>query len=293
MNIRYHQLRGFLARLSVIARGALFAWMLSVYWSVAIGQSAGIDALEFIETFESGTLGDLGVSGNSPVATRESSRGGNWSMKSYLNRLSTENNFRTEARIRGTQNIGDEYWLGFSIRPSADWKPDSVAEGVVFQAHDSVFPSNKNPMFSLRAMPNGQWRVVGRYISVENGSKSDQKTAFTKDLGQVVAGKWTDFVIHYRWAYDHGQGGFTKIWLDGNLVLDHQGPNCYNDPTGPFWKFGIYAALWGPKFDFEHTVDEWTFYHDEIRIADARGSFEAVAPPSDLAPPKSPTADVE
>lgn len=234
--------------------------------------------LQFVETFESGTVGSLVVSGNPAEPTRESARSGQWALKSHLNRNSSDNRIRTESRIPGTQTIGDEHWLGFSIRPSADWRPDNIAEAVVFQAHDSVYPSNKNPIFALRAMPNGQWRLEGKYIEVANGSKSDQRSAFQQDIGAIEAGKWADFVIHYRWAYAHNAGGFTRVWKDGVLVLDYSGPNCYNDLTGPFWKFGVYAALWDPKWNYDHSMSQWTFYHDEIRLAGAGGDFRSVSP---------------
>ena len=69
---------------------------------------------------------------------------------------------------------------------------------------------------------------------------------------------------------------------DGKQVLNHKGPNCYNDPNGPYFKIGIYHPAWK---DFEATsfnaekvvIPRKVIYHDEVRVA-ANASYEAVAP---------------
>ena len=58
-----------------------------------------------------------------------------------------------------------------------------------------------------------------------------------------------------------------------------EGPNCFNDKTGPFFRFGLYKWPWRYTRDkhpsrTEHRV----LYYDEIRIGDANAGYELVAP---------------
>jgi hypothetical protein len=230
--------------------------------------------------FEDGSLRDLKKSGNAVTVTREVSRSGNFAMKSFLDRRKSKTSYRTEVRVPGSQEMGKEYWVGVSIYLPEDHVPSNTWE-ILLQAFRS--PNGwgsynvSNPAFSL-SIVDDSWNAAIRYNPVRNGGKSDgQKTALNTSLGKYKRGAWTDFVFNWKWAYDHGQGGFTKVWIDGELVVDYVGPNAYNDPAGPYLKYGLYKG-WRDRNDPPDTVSTRVVYHDEFRIAGENGSYAAVAP---------------
>ena len=89
-----------------------------------------------------------------------------------------------------------------------------------------------------------------------------------------------NWVFHMRWSYK--PDALLEIWQDGKLVLTHPGPNCYNDPNGPYFKIGIYHPAWK---DFEAEtfnaqkviIPRKVIFHDEVRVV-ADGKYEDVAP---------------
>jgi hypothetical protein len=256
---------------------------LSILSANSIGEelsaSSGESLLHLVD-YEDGSLQSLTTSGNAPTPTREVSRSGNWAMKSFLDRQESPTSYRTEARVPGSMEIGKEYWVGVSIYLPEDHKPSDTWEILLqaFRSPDDWATYNQsNPVFSL-AILNDSWNAAIRYNPVPNGGQDDgQKTALSKSLGKYKTGVWTDFVFNWKWAYDHGQGGFTKIWLNGELVVDYNGPNAYHDKAGPYLKYGIYKG-WRDRYDPPDSVSTRVIYHDEIRLAGENGSYAAVAP---------------
>jgi hypothetical protein len=101
-------------------------------------------------------------------------------------------------------------------------------------------------------------------------------------FGNIIAdrGKWTDWVFHVNWDYRKNGNGFVKIWKDGILIFDRKGPNCFNDLTGPFLRFGLYRYTWKNSDEriSPSNVTTRVIYHDEYRIGNANSSYEEVAP---------------
>ena len=90
-------------------------------------------------------------------------------------------------------------------------------------------------------------------------------------------GKWTDWVFHVRWS--PGDDGLNEFWRNGELAATDTGQNCAASDYAPYFKLGSYKWPW--KQDAEaapSAVARRVIYFDEIRIADDRGSNEAVSP---------------
>lgn len=240
----------------------------------------------FNENFESGALrvGSLYVaSGNVPVVTTERARVGRYSMKSYLNRKTSANSYRTEISLgKPTTFIGEERWYGFSIFLPASYTPSPIWE-IVAQWHDT--PNNwekgrKNPPLHLatsRGGKPGRWTIANLWDAqpvASNGSyEIDDSQVW--DLGAYETNKWTDWVFRIKWSYR--ADGILQVWKDGKLVVNRTGPNTYNDNLGPYFKVGLYKG-WSNRSTPADTVSERTIYHDEIRMADEAGGYSAVAP---------------
>lgn len=168
------------------------------------------------------------------------------------------------------------YWYGFSIYLPNNFKVNDQTEILqqFFAPPDESIGESwvRNPPFSLRT--NGtRWAVTVRADSDRLTKKNDYDVDKTWDLGPWEDGKWTDWVYYIKWSYE--DDGIIRIWRDGQLVLDYQGPNTYNDEMGPYWKMGIYEWYWrtGPT-----AVTSRTVYFDELRIGDDTANYGAVAP---------------
>jgi polysaccharide lyase-like protein len=241
---------------------------------------AQVSALRLDAGWEQGQMYDyLGPSGNPPVPTREQSREGGWSLRSFLDRKNSPVSFRTEVAGPQSMKIGEEHWAGISIYfPESHVASDTWE--VVYQVHDTPadWSNGRQPIFSVwsQAGVGGQFGILGFYDPRRDGTNTTKAQAFLAWAGTIKPG-WNDFVFHWKWAYDHGQGGFTQVWIDGVQVLNYSGPNCYNDVSSPFAKFGLYMG-WQDRNEPADRVSTRVVYHDAYREAGANGSYELVAP---------------
>lgn len=108
-----------------------------------------------------------------------------------------------------------------------------------------------------------------------------RKKGFSKTIGKVQKGVWTDWVFHINWDYrekENGGKGFVEAWqqVDSNgymKVLDYQGPIGYNDKRGVYLKWGIY------KYPWKHHKGNQSpriHYYDEVKIGDAKATFNDI-----------------
>lgn len=72
----------------------------------------------------------------------------------------------------------------------------------------------------------------------------------TKTLYQskIVRGAWERFDLRVKWAWD--ETGSIEIAMNGEIIVDTRGPNCYNDDKPPYQKRGIYVWKWGTDADY-------------------------------------------
>jgi len=200
--------------------------------------------------------------------------------------------FRSEIALSGVPLFSD-YWYGFSIFIPPDWVDDPQDGDIVAQWHGSFGEDKKQ--FKVEGDGKGRppvaltlhasdWQVAVNSSSAvvkdakdwaNYGSKREQFS-----LGRFRKGAWTDWVFHMRWSYK--PDGQLEIWQDGKLVLSHTGPNCYNDPNGPYFKIGIYHPAW-KDFEIETfnqqkvIIPRKVIFHGAVRVV-ADGKYDDVAP---------------
>lgn len=233
--------------------------------------------------FEDRTIGSKFVqSGNLPEPSQLQKRAGSWALRSFLDRATSPVSYRTEVHVPGKQNIGEVYWAGISIYFPETHVKSGVWE-IVFQLHDTPndwnnVPPGRQPVFSVMSNEGigGKFTLLGFYNSTYNGGGDTKQIAFNTRVGTIKVG-WNDFVFNWRWAHSAGQGGFSKVWIDGQPVLDYNGPNTFNDNNGPYTKFGLYKG-WHDRNSPADLVSSRLVYHDEYREAGSNGSYEMVAP---------------
>tara|TARA_B100000678_G_C18169811_1_gene486708 strand:- start:332 stop:1291 length:960 start_codon:yes stop_codon:yes gene_type:complete len=87
-----------------------------------------------------------------------------------------------------------------------------------------------------------------------------------------VIGKWTDIVVNANWS--HKDNGYYKIWADGKMIYNYQGPTFYAKNLKANIKIGIYRnwldRIWELGRDGGITV----VYYDEIRFGKSEKSLD-------------------
>ncbi len=219
--------------------------------------------------------------GGSRELTTEQVRSGLKSCKFSLTKY-VEADYREQITLRapwnhdGTLNFtkGHEYWIAFSILiADGFYTPTEPGTwGPIIQEYhaspDACDTGIRNPILSFQPK-NGNWLCWDQYTSWPcNPAPKEGVHGFMYNYGAFSTGQWYDFVINIKWSYE--SDGFIKIWQNGVLVTDRNGPNCFNDAIGPYFMLGIYGSI-----NYGQTV---TFYFDEVRIGDSNSSYSEVAP---------------
>jgi len=61
-----------------------------------------------------------------------------------------------------------------------------------------------------------------------------------KDREDILRGH--PYRMKIRVRFDQGGTGALKLWRDGQLLAEHEGPFGFNDQKGPYFKIGVYRA---------------------------------------------------
>ena len=270
-------------------RAARFALFLSLAGASLTATPASAQVLD--ADYETGTedsgIPALGLGGcchySHSVATN-AKRTGTYSLKSHLKYGDPQVFGGTRAETDTLAcpptlfNHGDSVYYGFSIYILSDLENDGDNDDILFQwkaisdecddvdgAH--MFLTIRGDTFSLRIN------------SDENGcSKTNTLDPDREPLGNLIRGRWNDFVVQVNWNYLPGNGR-VRVWLKSNtqsnyaLVADRLGPNMRNDSHDGYLKWGIYKPSWntGPT-----AVSQRQFWHDNVRV----GSTFAQVDPS-------------
>ncbi len=172
---------------------------------------------------------------------------------------------RVELRVPGEVPIGAERWYGFSVFLPEDWAPEPRYV-LVSQWHarpDEGEPGRSPPLGLL--VSGESWKLWSRWDDrplTPAGADLHLTELWT---GPIERGRWTDWVIHARWSF--GPDGSLEVWKDGERIVEHAGPNCYNDRRGLYFKWGLY-----------HTQRNRGLFNDELRIGDHWASYACVDP---------------
>ena len=167
---------------------------------------------------------------------------------------------------------GRENWIGFSVYLPADWETDPISEELLFQLHGNQ--GDRSPSLAL-VVDGTEWYWHIQWGAKPNDPGIDGKKTIWR--GDYEKGEWIDFVIHARWSYSDNGYGFMEIWKNGESLVQHSGPNCYNDDMkirGP--QTGVYKWNWSDGSDF--TATERTVYLDEFKVGGRYSTYEDVVP---------------
>ncbi len=135
-----------------------------------------------------------------------------------------------------------------------------------------------------------------RYAKTFKDCQDGNYVRYSYDLGEIPKGRWVDFVVHYQLCARPATFGckpYAQVWLDGELVADHQTPfgdagteTGTNKMTFHFDAPTYYAhhELTG---DYTRPKGVYYIFADSVRIARGRNAYELVDPAQDGAPAPS------
>ena len=95
---------------------------------------------------------------------------------------------------------------------------------------------------------------------------------FEESKSVDVIGKWTDIVVNANWT--HKDNGYYKIWADGKMIYDYQGPTFYAKNLKANIKIGVYRNWLDRIWELGRDGGTTVVYYDEIRFGKSEKSLE-------------------
>ncbi|MEM8984367.1 MAG: heparin lyase I family protein [Pseudomonadota bacterium] len=127
--------------------------------------------------------------------------------------------------------------LGTGSRTTKRGRNTIVAQ---WHASPDPFPGgepNRSPPLALR-IHNGKWAIT--FGSEPKFRSTEQYLANNwRYVGAVQENEWITWDFRLRWGY-RGEGSYTEVWKNGELVFLLEEPNAFNDIRGVYLKLGLY-----------------------------------------------------
>lgn len=153
---------------------------------------------------------------------------------------------------------GDEYWYGWSFYVPNNVEPAPWVFLGQFQQHynyDSIWMFMKRAGEPFCAVldwrTNNHWNCTG-----SNGT-------YPLIPDTEFRGRWHDVVVHAKWTEQHN--GFTRIYINGVLMVDYSGYTRTSGNSDVYFKYGIYR---------HGSTKTSVVYFDEIRRGKKRNQVD-------------------
>ncbi|MBK1646900.1 hypothetical protein CKO25_20190 [Thiocapsa imhoffii] len=238
-----------------------------------------------------------------PTFSKIRSREGAQSFRAYINRLDPINNYRMEITgftpDRNEVNNGEEtedYWYGWSTYIPGPYPPFTLITNFMwetfFQLHArppqgetwATYIGQSPPLaIQLEPTSDNAGKIVVKIRGMDDPYPQQRVSGnshvkFNRSVYEYKTDEWIDFVVHTRLSSD--SHGFTKIWVNGELVVDYKGMNYYLGHGEGYPLHGLYMGWANTPKDNPEPVIEREIFHDSLRLSRGSwgGSYEAVAP---------------
>lgn len=185
--------------------------------------------------------------------------------------------YHSEVWNKDIARRGHTRWFGWSTYIPLGWEFESPENGVItHQVMQYQASSGEDEPASFMSIRGDYWQHVTNY---DDPSQSDGRGTNRLNLGPVVRGQWTDWVVQIR--FSSSADGFVKVWKynDPTPKGQYSGrPTCYSNDDPMDLRLGVYGASWSenPPSGTETRARE--LRHDEVRIGDSTSSFDQVKP---------------
>ncbi|WP_439873494.1 polysaccharide lyase [Bacillus mycoides] len=173
-----------------------------------------------------------------------------------------------------------ERWYTAKIYIPQDWVFDkSSGNDIVMQWH-AVLGSERVdrdfPELAI-AVEGDRWNIQRAFGPPANIGRD------FKSLDELVQkGGWSSWVIYARWSA--GSDGLLRIWKDGKVVWEVQGPNAYTTRARtPYLKVGLYHPQWKPKYGEPKPglVKERKVFITDVKIGSEEATYQDMVTKSD------------
>ena len=178
------------------------------------------------------------------------------------------------------------YWLAVSVYVN-DWGTLGTSDQSLFgfQLHSGT-KLDLSPTIALYTTKDGRsFKVSTRYSTSASPSQSNSVSTHYAEQ-PIPFGRWMDFVIKFK--QNTSGAGFAQVWMDGNLIVNHQGNLGFDTPGYlDFMKWGYYnwtsafasprkVRLRGPTLVADPTGSKYTAA-DLRAVLTGEGSSSATA----------------
>jgi hypothetical protein len=191
----------------------------------------------------------------------------------HLERRDPKNHNGKRSELSASRYTRTEAWYGYSFFVPHTYVSDTVRE-IVTQFHNILPDTTKTGVSTVPVSMRVQSDHIFIQIQWSNDDGITHAGTVIQDIGPVDKDVWTDWVWHIKWSYNGA--GIVQLWKNGVKVLERIGPNCYNDGKNPYFKCGEYKHEW--QHVFTPGITKRDIYFDNLRIADAAGNYNSVAP---------------
>ena len=122
---------------------------------------------------------------------------------------------------------GTTAWYGWSFYVPDDWPNIDPTKTVIGQFHQH------------RAHPIWMFQNKDGGLVLDDQSGGSSKRLIPLVDAAVFKGKWHRIEVHAKWETD--DTGFLRVWMDGDLKLDHKGRTMSADTV--YFRFGVYRSF--------------------------------------------------
>jgi hypothetical protein len=180
-------------------------------------------------------------------------------------------------------------WYSFrGYFPSEHYGYDDVSE-VIAQWHSVPDPGEdwRTPTISLQVLEDNWIVKVGYHTAPISPANPPFEGETVFNLGPIIKDAWVQFVWEIKHSYK--ADGFVRLWINDTQVINHSGPNEYNDVQLPYWKMGIYKWAW--QGTGTTMVSKRVLYYDDVRIGGTGVTYSDMVPAT-TAPIPTPTKSI-
>lgn len=176
------------------------------------------------------------------------------------------NGKRSEITINCTELLQEKIYDFYVKLPSTHVNDEM--EDVLVQWHKTKdsYDNHTSPCLAI-STKNGNWKIGISYnenrVTTDNSDLTYidlYNNSYNEDLN-----KWVHFTVKVKFGYSVSLKPYIEIYKDGLLVVSYYGPNCDNDLSAPYFKFGIYKYGWNDE-PIETVTDTRVVYFKNVSI---------------------------
>lgn len=199
---------------------------------------------------------------------------GSWALLVRLDEdYPLDDRYRAERTFYNLETPIAEQWYRFKYFLPEDFEMEAnIVQLAQFHSLDNEGDSDKIPALSFYINGDGDYDVNIAYSDEYVSSFPYPNVHYTSfDPPSDDFGSWVEIVIHARWDYREdidGGDGLIEFWKDGVLEFTHNGPNCFFDDLGVYFKWGLMKLG-----SWVTTATEKVVYYDDIRVGTSAADY--------------------